>query len=174
VSLYVIKSLEQHLDPGDPPSAKRILALDGGGVRGMLTLSYLKVIEDLLRQRHGNDPNFRLSDYFDLIAGTSTGAIIASALACGLSVEFIQEKYRALATQVFRAGFLRWGIIRPKFDTHALERALKDESVLGANTTLGSPRLLTGLMIMTKRLDTGSPWPGTVRLNRDCYNAFVD
>jgi uncharacterized protein len=156
---YPIKTLVEHLDASN--GSKRILALDGGGVRGMLTLSYLKVMEDLLRQRHGNDPNFRLSDYFDLIAGTSTGAIIASALACGLSVEFIQEKYRALATQVFRAGFLRWGIIRPKFDTHALELALKDESVLGESTTLGSPRLLTGLMVMSKRLDTGSPWPLT-------------
>lgn len=156
---YAIPSLTEHLDANRTP--KRILTLDGGGVRGMLSLSYLKAIETLLRVRYGNDPNFRLSHYFDLIAGTSTGAIIASALACGIEVEFIQQKYRDLAQQVFRAGFLRWGIIRPRFDTDALEKALQDESVLGAHTTLGSPRIQTGLMIVCKRLDTGSPWPLT-------------
>ena len=156
---YPIFSLAEHLDPSRTP--KRILALDGGGIRGMLTLSYLAFIEKKLRERHGNDPNFRLAHYFDLIAGTSTGAIIASALACGLPVDFIQQKYRNLGNNVFRAGFLRWGIFRPKFDAKALERALKDESVLGEHTTLGSPRIQTGLMIMSKRLDTGSPWPLT-------------
>jgi uncharacterized protein len=156
---YPIKTLTEHLDAST--GSKRILALDGGGVRGMLTLSYLKKIEDLLRARHGGDPNFRLCHYFDLIAGTSTGAVIASALACGLSVEEVQHKYRELARNVFKGGFLRWGLFRPKFDTQALESSLKDESVLGATTTLSSPRIRTGLMVMCKRLDTSSPWPLT-------------
>jgi len=58
---------------------KRILALDGGGLRGMLTLGFLRQIEEILRARHAGDPSFRLCHYFDLIAGTSTGAIIAAA-----------------------------------------------------------------------------------------------
>ena len=61
-------TLKQHLDPTTP---KRILALDGGGIRGALTLGYLKNIEDTLRKQHNNDPAFRLSDYFDLIGGTT-------------------------------------------------------------------------------------------------------
>ena len=41
---------------------KRILALDGGGIRGALTLGYLQKIEDTLRKQHGDDPDFRLCD----------------------------------------------------------------------------------------------------------------
>ncbi len=127
----------------------------------MLTLSYLKHIEDLLRARHNNDANFRLCHYFDLIAGTSTGAIIASALAVGHTVAFVQGKYRELVGRVFKRGLLRWGVIRAKLDAQTLERALQSEEVLGSQTTLGSPKLQTGLMVMTKRIDTSSPWPLT-------------
>lgn len=153
---YTVKSLEAHLDATQSP--KRILTLDGGGVRGMLTLSYLKKIEDVLRERHGGDENFRLSDYFDLIAGTSTGAIIASTLAMGKSVSFIQEKYRELASNVFKSHWSRLGIFRARYDSKALERALKDLSVLGPDTTMGSPALKTGLLIIVKRMDTNSTW----------------
>ena len=66
---------EQHLDPDHAP--KRILALDGGGIRGVLTLEYLDAVETLLRNRTKND-QFLLCDYFDLIGGTSTGSIIAA------------------------------------------------------------------------------------------------
>ena len=54
------------------------LPVDGGGLRGILALGLLAEIEALLRQRHGGSPYFRLCHYFDLIAGTSTGAIIAA------------------------------------------------------------------------------------------------
>lgn len=47
---------------------------------GVLRLGMLRKIETLLRKRHANDPAFRLCDYFDLIAGKSTGAIIAATL----------------------------------------------------------------------------------------------
>src|SRR5947199_2591850 len=87
---YQKLTLKQHFDIGGP---KRILALDGGGLRGIFTLGILKSIEDVLRKRHGNDEAFRLSDYFDLIAGTSTGAIIAATLAMGWSVDEIVNKY---------------------------------------------------------------------------------
>jgi uncharacterized protein len=41
---------------------KRILALDGGGIRGALTLGYLQKIEDILRKQHGDNSDFRLSE----------------------------------------------------------------------------------------------------------------
>jgi uncharacterized protein len=88
----------QHLDPHTGP--KRILALDGGGIRGVLTLEYLEAIEALLRQRR-DDPDFLLSDYFDLIGGTSTGSIIAAGLACGMSVKDIKSLYYGLGVKVF-------------------------------------------------------------------------
>ena len=48
------------------PGPKRMLALDGGGIRGVLTLEILRAIESHLRARRG-DPNLMLSDYFDYI-----------------------------------------------------------------------------------------------------------
>lgn len=86
------KTLSQHLDPSQGP--KRILALDGGGIRGALTLGYLKRIEGILQSAHGTD--YRLCDYFDLIGGTSTGSIIASGLALGMSVDEIWSRYKEL------------------------------------------------------------------------------
>jgi len=74
---YRILDRDEHfLADGRP---KRILALDGGGLRGILTVGILAKLEELLRDRHGGSPDFRLCHYFDLIAGTSTGAIIAGA-----------------------------------------------------------------------------------------------
>ena len=55
---------------------KKFLAIDGGGIRGVLALEILQKIEDLLKSKSGR-ADFRLADYFDYIAGTSTGGIIA-------------------------------------------------------------------------------------------------
>jgi patatin-like phospholipase/acyl hydrolase len=139
------------------PGPKSILALDGGGLKGILTLGYLEALEQRLRHRHGNDPAFRLSDYFDLIAGTSTGAIIAACLALGMSVGEVLEKYQKLGRNVFSRDWFRQGVIRARYDKERLESALK--TVFGSETTLGSDRLRTGLLVAAKRLDTGSPWP---------------
>ena len=76
---YKIRTRDEHLQNDGRP--KRVLALDGGGLRGILTLSFLAEIESMLRERHDGSKLFRLAHYFDLIAGTSTGAIIAAALA---------------------------------------------------------------------------------------------
>jgi len=136
---------------------KRILALDGGGLRGILTLGILERVEELLRARYGGDPDFRLCDYFDLIAGTSTGAIIAAALAQGDSVRTVIDTYNELGKKVFRKSLLRQGLVRAKYDQGRLSSELK--AFYKADTTLGSERLKTGLLVVTKRLDTGSPWP---------------
>ena len=72
---------------------KKLLALDGGGIRGMIALRVLARIESILRQQSGN-PDLVLSDYFDYVGGTSTGAIIAAALAIGMSVAELEEFYR--------------------------------------------------------------------------------
>jgi hypothetical protein len=146
---------DEHLRNNGRP--KRTLALDGGGLRGILTLGILKRIEDILRDRHGGGDGFRLCHYFDLIAGTSTGAIIAATLAIGWTVEEIRQKYVDLGKRVFKKSLLRQGLLRAKYDEDKLVDELK--SVYGKDTRLGGPEVLTGLLIMTKRLDTGSPWP---------------
>ncbi len=145
-------TLEQHIGG---PGPKRILALDGGGVRGILTLGFLQKIEALLRTRHGGDPDFRLCHYFDLIGGTSTGAIIAAGLATGMSVAELLTLYRGLARLIFEPAWYRPGIIGAKFPSEPLRQALEKQF---RDIRLGGSEVLTGLMIMAKRLDTGSPW----------------
>ncbi len=144
---------DEHYTASGP---KRILALDGGGLRGILSLGFLARIESLLRDRHGA-PGFRLAHYFDLIAGTSTGAIIAAALAEGLSVSEIARRYLDIGKQVFKRRWFRRGILRARYDEEQLVQHLK--LMLGETTPIGGAELQTGLLIMTKRMDTGSPWP---------------
>src|SRR5690242_5395276 len=83
----------------------RILALDGGGIRGALTLGYLEKLETLLRERSGNQ-NLKLCDYFDLIGGTSTGAIIASCLATGMDVKTVIGLYEEFGKEILESGGL--------------------------------------------------------------------
>jgi uncharacterized protein len=148
-----IQSLEARLTA---PGPKRILALDGGGIRGVLTLEYLARMEAILRERSPSPDRFCLADYFDLIGGTSTGSIIAAGLALGFPVARLQELYNALATTIFDKPPYRFGVFVPKFGRLPLVNSLKQQF---GDETLGSERLRTGLVVMTKRLDTGSPWP---------------
>jgi hypothetical protein len=146
------RTRDEHLFGSGP---KRILTLDGGGIRGALTLGFLKRIEELLAERAGGDPEFRLCDYFDLIAGTSTGSIIATGLALGFSVEKLQHLYQSLSEQVFKKPLWRLGVFTSKFPIEPLVAALSE---FFGDVTVGGDEVRTGLMIVTKRLDTGSPW----------------
>lgn len=136
------------------PGPKRILSLDGGGVRGILALGVLSEIERRLRRRSGN-PAFRLCDYFDLIGGTSTGSIIAAALALGKNVGEVSALYHELAPVVFAPDGANAGIRKPRFDADKLEAVLAREF---GDHELGSPALKTGFAVFAKRIDTGSAW----------------
>ena len=91
------------------PGPRKILALDGGGIRGVITLGVLAALEEQLRKRQRN-PDLRLCQFFDLIGGTSTGAIIAAALARGMSVVEIADFYRRFGSVAFarRRLWERW------------------------------------------------------------------
>ena len=146
-------SLQQKIG-GDGP--KKILALDGGGIRGMITIEILKKIEDLLRKKTGGKGKFVLADYFDYISGTSTGAIIAAALSLGWSVDKIRKFYINSGEQMFdKASLLK------KFKYQYEDEALKDmlKKDFGARTTLGSENLKTLLMMVMRNSTTDSPWP---------------
>ncbi|HRE44683.1 MAG TPA: patatin-like phospholipase family protein [Terricaulis sp.] len=137
------------------PGPKRILALDGGGVRGLLTIGMLARLEEQLRRRSGN-PQYRLSDYFDLIGGTSTGSIIATGLALGMSVAEISALYKTVIPKVFkRFAFQGIGVFAPMFLSAPLANALKEQF---GGRTLASEDLQCGLAVHCKRIDTGSAW----------------
>ncbi|TFD37804.1 patatin [Cryobacterium sp. TMT1-19] len=133
---------------------RKLLALDGGGIRGLITIEVLGEIEDQLRGDRGDE--FRLSDEFDYIAGTSTGAIIATCLSLGMSVAEIRAFYRDSGTAMFdKATLLRR--FHTKFEDEKLAAKLKE--VIGADTTLGTDRLKTLLLIVMRNATTDSPWP---------------
>ena len=136
------------------PGPKRILALDGGGIRGIISLAFVERIEAMLARRRGGW-GFRVADYFDLIGGTSTGAIIATGLALGKSAGEMIELYLTLAKKGFRRN--RWigGTFAPKFDAKALRAVIIEQF---GQETLGSDKLRCGLGIVAKRIDTGSVW----------------
>src|SRR5262245_17357133 len=73
------------MDRIDHAGSKKLPAIDGGGIRGVLALEVLQRIEDLLKAK-SKRTNLHLADYFDYIAGTSTGGIIADGLSIGMSV----------------------------------------------------------------------------------------
>lgn len=133
---------------------KRILALDGGGIRGALTLGYLEKIEQILRDKHENQ-KLKLCEYFDLIGGTSTGSIIAAGLAIGMTASEVKKMYLALGGEVFsKNSFLR-RYTHASFDAGRLREELN--KVFG-DITLGGEEIKTGLCIVAKRVDTDSTW----------------
>lgn len=151
----MIKDLQKNSD-----KPKKILSLDGGGIRGALSLGYLKKIETILREKE-NNPNYVLSDYFDLIGGTSTGAIIATLLALGKEVDEIKKMYMELGGEIF-AGKRNWWnpietyrFFKAEFSEKNLVNHLKKHV---GDITLGSEKIKTGLCIVAKRADTNSTW----------------
>ncbi len=153
---FVARTFTEHLDPHCGP--KRILSLDGGGVRGVLSLAILKRIESDLRVQLGANERFVLSDYFDLIGGTSTGAIIAAGLALGMTVDEIRAEYFRFGKSVFKSGRWSLGLVSQRYEAEDVRIALQE--VFG-DTTLERCEFRTGLAVLVKRLDTGSLWPIT-------------
>ncbi|WP_300461652.1 patatin-like phospholipase family protein [Desulfobacula sp.] len=84
-----------------------ILSLNGGGVRGIFQAMFLKHLQKEL--------NAPLYETFDLIAGTSTGSIIASAVALDIDISRIIDLYRNKAETIFKSKFcssIRRGVDR--------------------------------------------------------------
>jgi len=83
------------------PGPKRILSLDGGGVRGVISVAFLERIEAVPKKHHESG---LLSDWSDLIGGTSTGAIIGCALAFGKATDELRDIYHKLAPRASRCS----------------------------------------------------------------------
>jgi uncharacterized protein len=168
------KKLLEHLDPTHGP--KRILSLDGGGIRGALTLGYLKKIETILRERE-NDPELLLCDYFDLIGGTSTGSIIAAGLSIGMTVDELKDQYMELGGKIFGDKRNFWNpletlkYLKAEYNYLELENSLK--AIFG-DMTIESEKIKTGLCIVSKRADTNSTWPLINHPKGKFFNSQLD
>lgn len=116
----------------------RILSLDGGGAKGFYTLGVLKEVEALL----GDEPLYKS---FDLIFGTSTGAIIAALLALGCTVDEVHSLYKQHVPKIMRSRGTRGR-------TEALKQVAGD--VFGARTFAD---IKTGIGIVAARWDFEQP-----------------
>jgi|SRR5688572_19863797 len=138
----------------DPKRQRRILALDGGGIRGIISVEVLRRLEALLREGTGR-PNLRLCEWFDLIAGTSTGAITAALLVTGHTAEDVSRFYDDEAHALFKPATLT-NRLRHRYDSAHLGRRLRE--VFGAETTLGSTSLRSLVLLVLRNATTDSPW----------------
>jgi uncharacterized protein len=136
---------------------RKILALDGGGIRGVLTLEILLELEKQLKSALKKDDTFRLSDYFDYIGGTSTGAIIAAGLSLGMSVGNLLDFYEKKGEAMFDKSFL---LKRVKYfyNDGPLLKELKNTFGAG-DIDLKSGVFKTLLLVVTMNRSTDSPWP---------------
>ena len=145
---------------------RRILALDGGGIRGVFTLQILARIEEIFRaERQRSDLTLR--DEFHFFAGTSTGAIIATCLAWGMSVREIETLYIESGPMMFERApwYQRW---RGKYRTDPIAATFRtkfcEDDPARSPALLGTSKLrhrgeLKYLLIVMRNASTGSPWP---------------
>src|ERR1700723_902226 len=104
---------------------RRILSIDGGGIKGVFPASFLAEIEKTLNLKF-------IGNYFDLIAGTSVGGIIALGLglgltACNLADFFVKEGPAIFPRNGFSKSALRLFLGTPKYKPDRLERALQKQ-----------------------------------------------
>ncbi|KAK1392484.1 Patatin [Heracleum sosnowskyi] len=115
-----------------------VLSIDGGGIRGLIPAIILEFLESQLQELDGNDA--RLADYFDVIAGTSTGGLVASMLAAPdenkrplFAAKDIKPFYLKHCPKIFpqRRGIFGklWSMVKlvwgPKYDGKYLHKLLR-------------------------------------------------
>ena len=138
-------------NPPDKP--KRLLSIDGGGLAGLIPAESLIEIESQLNAITGREAP--LSDRFDLIGGTSTGAILAAGLCLGLKASQLRDFYLQYGKEIFTKAFFLarfWHL----YPSGPIERHLRN--VFGEDTNLGSTKLRTNLLIVTKNATLGNTW----------------
>ena len=137
-----------------------ILALDGGGTRGVYSAQVLACIEELngapLRER------------FDLIAGTSTGSIIAGAAAAGIPMSRVVKLFEKESPRIFKRRRLGSFHIRSRYPRRSLERVVRSYV---SDLTLGE--IATPLMIMSSDISTGGVHVFKSRYLKDLGQPYV-
>jgi len=133
----------------------QILALSGGGVRGLYTISILAQLEQALAETH-NDSSYNITQHFDLIAGTSIGGILALGLASGINARRLYEILDYNRKQIFpkkSAKTLRQAfgslyssdplksVLEECFDNKRIEDLNTRVTIPAVNGTSGSPKV---------------------------------
>jgi len=139
--------------PNSATRPMRLLSIDGGGLAGLIPAEALIAIETQLDNLTGRA--LPLCDRFDLIGGTSTGAILAVGLALGLKSADLRDFYLNFGKQIFTKVFLPERFWH-SYPSGPLEEHLKD--VFGEDTALGSDKLRTRILIVSKNVTLGTTW----------------
>ena len=113
-----------------------ILALDGGGARGIYSAQVLARIEESL--------GVSIGDCFDLIAGTSTGSIVAGAVAAGIPMADVVNLFETESSRIFRKRPLRSFLFQSRYSREPLEGVV--QCCVGSLTLgqISTPLLITG------------------------------
>ncbi len=120
----------------------KILSLDGGGIRGIFSAQVLNSVNDRLGiNTHG---------VFDLVVGTSTGSIVAAAIATRYDLSKLIGDYECYAPKIFKRRFSLRGFLRSRYDNKILENLLHDSF---KEITLGE--IKTPLIINATNVSTG-------------------
>jgi predicted acylesterase/phospholipase RssA len=150
---------------------RKLLAMDGGGIRGVMTLEVLEKMESELQKSLGRGDDFVLADYFDYVAGTSTGAIIATCLSLGMRIDAIRKFYVESGPAMFDKTNLLRRYFRNKFHDEKLAAKLREVIRQQAQAqgiapkpgeneiSLGTDALKTYLTLVLRNATTDSPWP---------------
>lgn len=144
-----------------------VLALSGGGYRGLFTARILAEIE-----AHIGAP---IATRFDLIAGTSIGGILALALALEIPAQTMVELFERHGDDIFKARFSLKGVLRSQYTQEGLERLLRTDAIFG-NKVLGECR--HRVIVPAINYTTGQPvmfkTPHHANFQRDHRHQVVD
>lgn len=124
---------------------KTILSIDGGGIRGIVPLACLVKFE-----REEGAP---CREAFDMVAGTSTGAVIAAGLALGVSARGLLALYRNLAREAFRG--LPWWQVLLNLGNHRYSNEFIDHTLDEMNADRPLNSLPMDILITAKNMATG-------------------
>jgi patatin-like phospholipase/acyl hydrolase len=122
-----------------------ILTIDGGGIRGIYSAIILKKIEKKF--------SIKLNEHFDLIAGTSTGSILASAIAYDIPLDEVIALYKNEGKNIFKSRRASiGGLLKSKYDNNHLKKILNEKF---NEKTLSDDSIKTRLMIPTTDISNG-------------------
>jgi patatin-like phospholipase/acyl hydrolase len=123
-----------------------VLSIDGGGILGVTVITQLVEFEKSTKTR--------VQDHFQFFTGTSTGAIIASLLAIGVTPKEILDLYVIHGPKIFKKSAFRWGLFRAKYNDNYLNQVLAQYygSVKIKDINMGKHLLIPTFDITTNKL----------------------
>lgn len=142
----------------------RILSIDGGGVRGIIPGQILVVLEEKLKRRI-NNPDAKIADFFDLIAGTSTGGILTCLYLCPeakgstkprFSAKDAVDLYLKRGSEIFSAPLWKkiqsgGGVLDEKYPSDPIERVAKEYFQDTKMSELVKPCLVTAYDVEARK-----------------------